>query len=201
MPPQTKQSLRSEVLWKRKSLDEATAEANSLIVRVMLDASELLSGVSVVLCYVSAKDNEVATHQIIRELLTQGKTIFVPLCDRKSSIMQWSRLTALEELERTHFGLLEPSAQYVRIEAVPDGAVCLVPGVAFTRDGWRIGYGGGYFDRFLNGFSGISVGLAHGVQLIDTISTQPHDCPVDYLVTESGVIDCRELRSLGFKNG
>ncbi len=198
MPLQTKQDIRTEMLRKRKALDAERAAANSRAVETMLAGTGLLRDVSAVLSYVSAKDNEVDTHGIIRGLLTGGKTVYVPVTDMERRIMQWSHLLAMEELEQTHFGLLEPAAKYRRIEPCPWGAICLVPGVAFTKSGWRIGYGGGFFDRFLDAFSGLSIGLAHGMQIVDQMPTDAHDQPVDYLVTESGLTDCLELRNLGF---
>jgi 5-formyltetrahydrofolate cyclo-ligase len=195
---QAKKDIRAEVLRRRKSLDAGSADGNSRVIEVMLAGSGLLRDVSAVLCYVSSKDNEVDTHGIIRGLLAGGKTVFVPVCEMNRRAMLWSRLLALEELERSHFGLLEPAAKYRRVEPCPAGAACLVPGLAFTRAGWRIGYGGGYFDRFLDTFSGVPIGLAHGLQIVEHIPTDEHDRPVDYLVTESGVTNCQELRNLGF---
>ncbi len=198
MSLQTKQDIRSEVLGLRQALSTCKVAANSRAIEVMLAGSGLLRDVSTVLTYVSAKDNEVDTHGIIKGLLAGGRTVFVPVSDLDKRIMQWSRLLAMEELERSHFGLLEPSAKNIRFEPIPSGAVCLVPGLAFTRAGWRIGYGGGYFDRFLDVFSGMPVALAHNIQVVDHIPTEPFDRPVDYLVTESGVTNCLELRNLGF---
>ena len=194
MPVQSKQDIRTEALRRRRGLDAATAAANSRAIEVTLAGSGLLRDVSAVLAYVSAKDNEVNTHGIIRGLLAGGKTVFVPVSDRDRHVMRWSRLEAMEELERTHFSLLEPASRFVRIEPIPADAVCLVPGIAFTRSGWRVGFGGGYFDRFLDLFSGVPIGLAHGVQVVDHIPARTYDRPVDYLVTEAGLTDCLELR-------
>ena len=191
----TKQDIRAEILCRRRALEPQKVRANSHSIGVLLDASTLLRKSSDVLAYVSAKDNEVDTHGIIRQLLAEGKTVCVPVSGMKQRVMQWSLLLAMEELERTHFGLLEPAALFRRINPIPTGAVCLVPGVAFTRNGWRIGYGGGYFDRFLDAFDGVSVGLAHDIQIVDHIPTEPYDRPVDYLITESGMTNCRELRN------
>ena len=182
-------------------LEPAQAARNSRAIEVMLAGSGLVREVNAVLAYVSAKDNEVDTHGIIRGLLAGGKTVHVPVMDMERKVMQWSRLLSMDELEPGRFGLLEPAAQYRRITACPTADVCLVPGVAFTCTGWRIGYGGGYFDRFLDGFSGIPVGLAHEIQVVDRIPTDTHDRPVDHLITESGVFNCLELRSLGFMDG
>lgn len=197
-PPQSKQHIRSEVLRKRKELEAGAVATKSRAIEVMLAGSGLLRDVSVVLSYVSAKDNEVDTHSIIGGLLAGGKTVFVPVSDMGKRLMQWSRLLGLNELERTHFGLLEPAAQFRRIEPIAPRTVCLVPGLAFTRAGWRLGYGGGYFDRFLDTFSGVPIGLAYDVQIMGHIPAESHDQPVDYVVTESGVINCQELRNLGF---
>ena len=195
MTPRTKREIRSETLLKREGLDPEQAASNSRFIEDMLDASGLLRSASAVLAYVSAKDNEVDTHGIIRDLMGRGTVVYVPVSDMKRREMQWSRLLSMKELEPTHFGLLEPGPQFRRTDPIPVGAVCLVPGLAFTRNGWRIGYGGGYFDRFLNTFDGLPVGLAHDIQVVEHIPTEPHDRPVDYLITESGVTYCLKLRN------
>ena len=201
MTTDCKRDIRRECLKKRKALEPATVAGNSRAIEVILAGSGLLRDASAVLVYVSARDNEVDTHGIIGGLLAGGKTVYVPVTDLERKAMQWSRLLSMEELEPVHFGLLEPAARFRRVTANPMAEVCLVPGVAFTRSGWRIGYGGGYFDRFLDIFSGVPIGLAHDIQVVDRIPTDAHDRPVDYLVTESGIMNCLELRNLGLTGG
>jgi 5-formyltetrahydrofolate cyclo-ligase len=85
------------------------------------------------------------------------------------------------------FGMAEPAAV---LPTVPPGQIqlALVPGLAFDRRGWRLGYGGGYFDRFLRDFSGVSVGITFHALLQESLPHDRFDVPVQWIVTEKGII-------------
>ena len=102
----------------------------------------------------------------------------------------WCRIESLEHLEPGAHNILEPAPGHRNAVAPPTNAVALVPGIAFAHDGHRLGYGGGYFDRFLASFTGVSIGLAFDAQRLDTIPTEPNDIAVSIIVTESGVHRC-----------
>jgi 5-formyltetrahydrofolate cyclo-ligase len=117
---------------------------------------------------------------LIRALLARGTRVYVPKIERR--VMGWVPIASLEELRTGHFGVPEP-------EASPEGdppsaAPVVVPGLAFTPAGYRLGYGGGYFDRFLAVHRGPSVGVAFECQVTAQLPVEPHDVPVKYLVTE-----------------
>lgn len=90
-------------------------------------------------------------------------------------------------LVRHPFGMAEPAAD---LPTVPPEAIdlALVPGLAFDRQGWRLGYGGGYFDRFLKKFAGISVGVLFHALLLDSVPHTPLDVPMQWLATETGIL-------------
>ena len=139
-----------------------------------------------ILVYVASKDNEVYTRAIIQSALTAGKHVLIPVIGPVLGTMRWSRLSDMDSLVRGRFGLLEPASDEACIVPVPEKGLCLVPGIAFTRDGWRLGYGGGYYDRFLDRFRGISVGLAFELQLAPALPRDENDRPVAFLATEAG---------------
>jgi 5-formyltetrahydrofolate cyclo-ligase len=112
--------------------------------------------------------------------------VLVPVV-RGPGEMLWSRLETWDDLARGHFGLLEPRGDRTRPSTPPPGAICLVPGIAFTPDGGRIGYGGGYFDRFLIYFDGFTAGMAFNVQMRDALPLDECDVRVHAVVTESAV--------------
>jgi len=153
---------------------------------MMLHALEVAR---VFLCYVSSKDNEADTHPLIEALIQDGITVLVPIAKPKG-VLLWSDLHGLEELEPGRFGILEPRAECVRIVEPPEEGVVIVPGIAFSTDCRRIGYGGGYFDRFLATFRGASIGLAFDMQIADDWQSEPRDVPLDFVVTESRIY-CR----------
>ncbi|NJD59313.1 MAG: 5-formyltetrahydrofolate cyclo-ligase [Anaerolineales bacterium] len=90
------------------------------------------------------------------------------------------------------FGMQEPSAD---LPVIPPGDIqlALVPGVAFDQQGWRLGYGGGYFDRFLNKFAGVSLGVAFQAVLFDQLPHGENDIRVQWIVTEIGLLEPVEM--------
>ena len=85
------------------------------------------------------------------------------------------------------FGMAEPAADSPQIGA--DGIeLVLVPGLAYDKSGWRLGYGGGYFDRFLSNFAGVSAGVVFEALLFDSLPRAEHDVPVNWIATERGIV-------------
>lgn len=91
-------------------------------------------------------------------------------------------------LRRGAFGMLEPAADLEPCGDPP--GIALVPGRAFTRDGMRLGRGGGHYDRFLRYYAGIKIGVCFECQVLPSLPSRVHDIPVDYLVTGEGIFDC-----------
>jgi 5-formyltetrahydrofolate cyclo-ligase len=85
------------------------------------------------------------------------------------------------------YGMAEPAPHLPQVSADKIQLV-LAPGLAFDRSGKRLGYGGGYYDRFLQGFSGVSVGVIFQALLLESLPNGEHDVPVDWLVSEKGLI-------------
>ncbi len=91
-----------------------------------------------------------------------------------------------EHLVRHPFGMVEPTPDSP-IVAPEEIQLALVPGLAVDRHGWRLGYGGGYFDRFLKEFSGVSVGVVFHALLLHEVPHTPLDVPVQWIVTENAI--------------
>ncbi len=89
--------------------------------------------------------------------------------------------------ERGEYSIKEPDLHHQRV--TPD--VLLIPGIAFTKKGLRLGRGGGHYDRYLSGFKGMKIGICFELQIVDDVLAQPHDQKVDFVVTENGVIGNR----------
>lgn len=117
---------------------------------------------------------------------TKGKEVYVPVVQKKPKALIATRYTAREELIPKVFGILEPPPGSLTIE--PDQLdLVVVPGLAFSQDGFRVGYGGGYYDRFLTQTSAQKVGLVYS-SFIRELAPDPWDQEVDFLVTEEGVL-------------
>ena len=180
-----KKRLRAGYNHRRCALSRLEWVRMSAAIRVRLEQSRLFQDAEVLLTYVSAKDNEVDTHALIDDALAAGKEVLVPVPAEKSGEIGWSQLHHLGDLVGVRFGLLEPAPDKVDLVQPPLQGLCIVPGIAFTRSGYRLGYGGGYYDRFLADFQGVSIGLAFEIQVTHSLPVEEHDYPVRYVLTES----------------
>ena len=150
----------------------------------------------IVLTYLSF-GSEVETRWLVVEAFEQGKLVACPRCmgAGETRRLDWHVIKSLENLEQSAFGMLEPldnPATLVGESAYP-ASIAIVPGLAFDRSGYRIGYGAGYYDRFLSGYSQVegatSVGLCREVALqVQLPCLEAHDVPVGIVATESRVI-------------
>ncbi|MBI5560997.1 MAG: 5-formyltetrahydrofolate cyclo-ligase [Deltaproteobacteria bacterium] len=137
--------------------------------------------------YASFK-NEVLTDEIFSRALEAGKEVYFPRIVRGGPHLAFYRVNGKEELQAGSYKILEPPE--VVDEAAPATLECVVvPGVAFDANGARLGYGKGYYDRFLKKTRCPVVALAFGFQLLSRpLPEEPHDVTVNSIVTESGII-------------
>ena len=143
--------------------------------------------------YVSMK-KEVRTQEMIRRSLEMGKQVVVPSLKPDRKRITPSLLVDYEsDLEEGVFGIQEPRAECVRSFPVEDIEIVLVPGVAFDVCGGRLGFGGGYYDEFLAGLSSGTEcwGLAFEFQVVEKLPLTDRDVPVEKIITEERVIDCK----------
>jgi len=180
----TKAEIRQHCLEARRAMSSQQVAAKSSVIIDQLKTLPAFARASAFLCYVSSKDNEVDTHGLIACLLKKRQAVLVPITE-PGGRLEWSRLWALDELAPGRFGILEPAAAHRRIMQAPPNAVAVVPGIAFTPECDRVGYGGGYFDRFLATFGGPVIGLAFDLQIVSRAERASHDVPTDFVITES----------------
>ena len=138
-----------------------------------------------VLCYLAAK-GEAETRGIIDVCLQSGKRVALPRCYDDAQMEFLPVKSVADATEVSRLGIAEPP--HGRPVDPGTAALCIVPALAFDRSGFRLGYGMGYYDRYLKRFSGVSVGLCFEDCLRDTIPTNQNDRPVDVIVTERQVI-------------
>ncbi|WP_428909115.1 5-formyltetrahydrofolate cyclo-ligase [Niallia sp. Krafla_26] len=129
---------------------------------------------------------EVDTYAIIRKAWGEGKRVVVPKCIPKGRKMDFRILENFDQLESVYFGLLEPiESQTIKIE--PELIDLLfVPGLAYSNDGYRLGFGGGYYDRFLTHYKGNTISLAFHQQMVSVLPIEDHDLPVKKMITDIG---------------
>ena len=176
-----KESLRTAMIARRDALSAVEVETASAAVQARLASFAAFETASCVLSYIE-KGNELATRPIIAWALRDGKRVMVPLTLNPREVV-WSAIDSLDHLQPGRFGVDEPVPEDRRIAAPPVNAVVLVPGLAFTETGHRLGFGGGYYDRFLETHDGASIGLAYDWQVVDFLPVASHDVPVGFIAT------------------
>jgi len=183
-----KREIRKRIMTLRNAMTPEEIEAKSgEIVRQLKGLREIRES-STLMVYLSF-GSEVLTDDLIRWGWDAGKRIVVPFCHPESREMTSCLLGGFTELETGHYGIREPKAE--RLKPVPREEIdaVLIPAVAFDRQGRRVGYGGGYYDRFLPEIPrSARIGAAFACQIVAEIPPDPHDVPADRIVTEDELI-------------
>ncbi len=143
------------------------------------------------LVYVSS-DIEVSTTDIITSAFFEKK-VLCPRCVSGTNKMNFYVISDFSQLERGAYGIFEPNIR-CEMRRVFENAVCIVPGLAFDFRGYRLGFGKGYYDRFLSNFDGTKIGLCYECCLNEVLPNDKYDIKVDILVTEKRVIRFADIR-------
>lgn len=188
-----KHSIRKQLLTRRGGLSpEIVLEYSNKITEHLINLDVYQQATNIML-YIATK-NEVQTKAIITTAQKNGKRIFVPLIVRRDKKLLPSLLIDFEkELTIGHMGILEPKKEFYRIYPPAALDLIIVPGVAFTVQGHRLGLGGGYYDRFLSKLNPkiLSIALSFEIQILNEIPLDEKDMAVDYIITEKRVIPAR----------
>jgi 5-formyltetrahydrofolate cyclo-ligase len=183
-----KQEIRKRVLALRDALtpEEIAAKSGSIVRR--LTALPDLRESSTLMVFLSF-GSEVRTDGLLRWGWEAGKRIVVPLCRPEDRGLTPCLLGSFAELEIGRYGIREPKGEMIRPVPREEIDAILVPAVAFDRRGHRVGYGGGYYDRFLTGVPrAVRIGAAYSCQIVERVPEDPHDLPIHRIVTEDGEI-------------
>ncbi len=166
-------------LYKQKSL---------YIKKNLLNSPEFLNA-SIIGITIS-RFPEVNTRPIIEAAWELGKKIAVPKCENKTREMDFRMITSYDNLETVYLDLQEPIIKETRSIEKDKINLQIVPGVVYADNGLRIGFGGGYYDRYLMDYTGDVVSLAFEKQTGQTIPFEEHDIPVQKIFTENGIVIC-----------
>lgn len=182
-----KQQLRQQLREKLNKLSESTYRQLSDQIANQLFSEADWQQASVIGITIS-RFPEVDTYKIIQKAWEQNKTVVVPKCEPAGKKMIFRILTDFNELESVYFGLFEPIESRTEAVAKDDIDLLFVPGLAYSRKGYRIGFGGGYYDRFLTTFTGKTLSLAFSIQMVAELPIESHDIPVKKIITNHEVI-------------
>lgn len=189
-----KKTLRKATLAKRKELAESTPDLfqqyNESIIRTLKNTQEYKDA-RVIMTFISFQD-EVETHQFIKDALAEGKKIFVPYIITDEKIMVPAEIRDFEnDLEPGYYNILAPREDRLSIKDKNEIDLVVTPGVVFDHLGYRIGYGAGFYDRFFSQLDPAVPKIALAFSLQQTSEPLPkdqYDIPIDKLITENGII-------------
>ncbi|MBO5227406.1 MAG: 5-formyltetrahydrofolate cyclo-ligase [Lachnospiraceae bacterium] len=173
-------TLRKQILSMRKGLTSKQIKEKSVRVIENIIVTAEYKNATCIYAYMPAK-GEVDVTSLIEEAWHDGKKVAVPKVIDKDMIFYY--IKSFDDLESGYFGILEPKEG---LEAAAcENALLIIPGVAFDKEGHRIGYGGGFYDRYLEEHAGHFVmAPAYDFQVVDRIVVEEHDIGVDMVVSE-----------------
>ena len=176
-----KSKQRKKYIEIRKNIKEKS-EKSEKIMKALI-SSPFYKTATNIFVYVSTED-EVDTRTLIEKMLSDGKTLSAPKCTEKG-IMKACGFSQISELVPDKFGILAPTGKEVgQIDLI------LVPGVAFSQKLHRLGYGGGYYDRFLKENDAITCGLFFEEQKGEFLCEE-HDVSLDFIITDTKIYEKR----------
>lgn len=175
-----KKVLRKELKANRDSVENKD-KLDSVITEKFISSS-LYKNADMILLYYSV-GSEVSTHQILKKAADDGKSLAFPVCTDSEGTMKFYIIKDEKDLTEGMYGIKSPNADCTEfIES--KNALCVVPAIAFDKKGYRIGYGKGYYDRYLASFNGITVGLCYDQLVRDSLPHDIYDKKVNYLITD-----------------
>lgn len=164
---------------RREMTDETITEISNQIYKNLIEL-DLYKNAKSIFVYLSM-DKEIDTSKIINHALEDGKKVFVPYLENKN--MSLRRLRSLDDLTEGTFGIKTSKNE----ESITNPDLSLVPGLSFDKNKNRLGYGGGYYDKYLANSKTISIGLFADVARSFEIPTNETDISLDYILTENGI--------------
>ena len=187
-----KKIIRNEMIETLKKMNHTKYKQLSLLIKDGVVASpEFLE--SEIIGITISRFPEVDTRLIIEAAWAQGKEVAVPKCNPETRTMDFRLIKSFEDLETIYMDLLEPIVTETTSVLKEDISLQIVPGVVFSDEGYRIGFGGGYYDRYMKEFQGEVLSLAFEKQTGKPVPVESHDIPVGKIITEKGIRYCRKV--------
>jgi len=187
-----KKSLRESMRAKRKNLSQRERESLSGKITANLSREPFFQTKETTLLYASTPE-EVQLYDLMKFMLSMGRKIAIPFIPERGKMLA-VELLSVADLTEDKFGILTVREDKRKVVAPENLGLLIVPGVAFAKDGRRLGMGGGYYDRFLseNRPPAPRAALAFDFQITDDIPIEDNDEKVDYIITESRSISATE---------
>ncbi len=182
-----KEQIRNVAKKYRTNLKPEKKKELDIIIQENFLNSDYYTNAQTILAYVS-KNIEISTDLILQSVLESGKNLALPKC-REGNKIDFFIVSDLSQLKKGFYDLLEPDKE--KCEKLSDikNSICLVPGLVFDREGYRLGFGKGYYDRFLQSYSGICAGMCYCKLVEDKLPRGFYDKPVNVVFTEKFKLD------------
>ena len=177
-----KARIRRQLLDERDSLSQDFINITSKQVQDNLRKIDFFRNAKSVGCYYSI-GSEVRTQDILHEILNSGKDVSLPKVEKNNLVFR--KIKSLSELEQGNFSVMEPKESCPTVKKMD---VIVVPAIALTREGYRLGYGFGYYDRYLSSKKSKTIALTYSKQVVRSFPHSDHDVRIDCMVTEDEII-------------
>jgi len=189
---ENKKKSRSKIKKLLEQLPVSVLKEKSSSIQSRLYSLNGYKNSSFIMCYLST-GREVSTFEVIETALSENKKVAVPLILESQNIMLPCEISNLKDLEPGPWGILQPIKEKIKNIPLKIVDLIIVPGIAFDKNGNRIGRGKGFYDRFLKSVppSIPKIALAFSCQIAEKIPTTRNDIAMDKIITEDGVINCK----------
>lgn len=185
-----KKEFRKKVISDRKNQNNEFIIKNSSIITEKLLYLDFIKNAKNIMLYLDF-NNEVQTDELINKLMSLKKNIYAPITLKEDRKLIPSQIIDLQNsIKIGAYGIREPKEDCCPKIDVHDIDVVIVPAVAYDKDCYRLGYGGGFYDRFLNELrdDAITVGIAFDLQIFESVPKEDHDAQLNYIITESQIL-------------
>lgn len=185
-----KKSVRKRMFDKRNEMNLSQVQELSRKIVNTLTKVPIFKQSNNIMLYLSF-NNEVDSYELIEYCLGNKKCVIVPYCNKEGKQITPVKIENIEkQLVKNDYGFLEPKLEYIKPEPIDSIDLIIIPGLAFDKRCYRIGYGAGYYDRFLDKVNSKipTIGLVFDYQIIDSAEVDEFDIPLDYVITERRII-------------
>lgn len=181
-----KKQIRKTIIQKRLEMSKDEVRKKSKMITEMVLGLSQYQGADTIFCYVDFR-NEVRTREIIEDAWRSGKKVAVPKVEGK--VMNFYQIQNWIDLREGYMNILEPVESCTKIEMQNENKLMIMPGVAFDEERNRIGYGGGYYDKYLSERNGIcKIAIAYENQMYQTLPCEVHDLKPNMVITERRIL-------------
>ena len=193
---QKKEELRKKFLDERSNISQTKIKSWSKKINNKFLNLPQLENVKKIMAYASMR-KEIETFDLMEELLDQGYLLYLPYTKKDVIDLGVALINDLDtDLKEGVYGVQEPVFNLRQQKVPEDIDLIIVPGACFTHSGYRIGYGGGYYDSFLTKHAqgSLKVGFCYERFIVDSIPIENHDVPVDIIITEKETIKAKKRK-------